>query len=259
MTWGCKAFKEKILTKLNQMSLDLAREGSRNNVQLIEVIRDLGDQVDPSVPCSLRSWEFWRKAYLELRNANSDENEARKLRALVEYLNEVNAFDIKWISVVNLVSLITLTTTVLLTGPSIPSYLGLVALLMSKIYPLETLIFSSTIIPTSILIHNIEMYPLASIIALLNAFSIFGVFGEKPKYREVKTTQKLEIKVSEDEILTMLKQVYGKEAKDILDFLVTQLIVEGYTKDEALSEIWRRLTGEETSRGHESSTEVSHA
>ena len=245
MKMGCKSYKEKMLIKLNELSLNLAKRGEPDDIQLIEVIREIGDLVDPSIPCSFTSWNLWRKAYSILSGMNGKWEELRELKALLEYLRELNRFDLEWISMINLTSLATLIFTALLTGPSIPSYLSLLALLTSKSFPLETSIFSSIAIPFTILIQYSNLYPLAFTIGFFNAFSIFAPFKKKPRYEVMeKRRVRPEIKVSEEEVLRMLAEIYGKDAKEILDFLIAQLVIEGYTREEALSEIWARLTGQ---------------
>ncbi len=244
MRWGCKIYKEKILEKLNELSLSLARRDERENVQLIEVIRDIGNAIDPSMPCAINTWESWKRAYTELSSLRGEEGELRKLKALLNYVTALNKVDAEWFSSINLTSLVTFFFVALLTGPSVPTYLSVVALLMGRTYPAEACLFSSMAIPFAMLLYYANLYPLAFTIGFFNFLALFSTWKKKPKY-EVPKERVVEVKVSEDEVLKLLKEVYGREAEEIFEFLVTQLTVEGYSREEALAEIWRRLTGSE--------------
>ncbi len=73
------------------------------------------------------------------------------------------------------------------------------------------------------------------------AMALIGLY-EKPL--DVKLEEpKLEPEVSEEEVRELFRKLYGREGDEIFEFELKQLIINGYTKKEALIELWKRLTG----------------
>ena len=77
------------------------------------------------------------------------------------------------------------------------------------------------------------------------ALSLIGLY-EKPLNVKLEEP-KPEPEISEEEIRNLFRKLYGKEGDEIFEFELHHLIINGYTRKEALVELWKRVTGNDLS------------
>jgi len=211
-------------------------EVNPDTVVLMDLLTSISNQLKP-LNCTLRTGELWKKALQLLEKAKNTNDIVmmkkylEKVREVVEKLIEEES---RWGS--RVVSLLVLVAALsLMVRPlSLVSYVPWASLLLYQLSPSLSLL--------SLFLGGLLAFYASPLLgAFYVAASVIG--GIEPPIRVDTEVSEAMPKVSKDEVMRLFVEYYGeKEGEELFRFELYQLVLSGKTEEEALAELWKRLT-----------------
>jgi hypothetical protein len=225
---------EKVILKYSKM------EPTPATISIIERLTELGNLFAPRIPCSPLSSNIWKVLTMKVEDLERLDLSYSRVLAdkLLKGVNDVQRAEWEWqqrvIAMLGGLSVLTL----VIHGPSVPFYLTLMSSIISLSRPLEGGVFSAI----AAIVLGLR-YPLwGALAAFVSAGATFS-FAPPVLNLEVEERERIP-SPREEEVLNLFEKVYGRDGGELFRFELHQLMIYGMTKEEALREIWRRLTGE---------------
>ena len=193
--------------------------------------------------CTIQSRGFWKKALEFLKKAeyylDKDKSLTKKyLESLSKAIETVVKYEIWWRNKAVTVLVLSALVAPIIPTISLATYVPLIAISISLI--------DVALGVLALLGGGVGVLFRRPIIGgIYLALSLIGLY-EKPLNVELKEP-KPEPEISEEEVRNLFRKLYGKEGDEIFEFELYHLIVNGYTRKEALIELWKRLTGNDLS------------
>ncbi len=243
---GCRE-KANFLNELKRVSETVAKfEKDPDNTTLMEIISSLINTIIIN-DCTLQTRGFWKKASNFLKKAeyylDKDKTLAKKyLQVLLETTQKVVKYEVWWRNKAVTVLVLSALIAPIIPKITLATYIPLIAIAISLVdigLGILTLLGGGiAVLLTRPIIGGIYV-----------ALSIAGLY-EKPL--DVKLEEpKPEPEVREEEVRELFRKLYGKKGDEIFEFELYHLIINGYTRKEALVELWKRLTGNNLSSSTE--------
>ncbi|UXD22881.1 hypothetical protein IPA_09190 [Ignicoccus pacificus DSM 13166] len=233
-----RAFLDSLAKALTEIS---KKDANPATITLVESLSSLADNFRPRIACSPLSPKLWDTLNNYLSELLS--SDLPKAKRMVENLRDsvlsLQMAELSWqqrtITILGALAALTF----LVTGPSLPFYGLLGSSMIAIARPIEGGILS--------VFWALFLSVTQPILGALVAFAaMMTTFSFVPPSLNLEVP-KVEVEApSEEEVLKLFEEVYGRKGRDLFYFELKQLMIYGMTKEEALSELWKRLVGETT-------------
>jgi len=211
-------------------------EVNPDTIILMDLLTSISNQLKP-INCTLRTGELWKNALQLLEKAKNTNDIVmmkkylEKVKEVVEKLVEEES---RWGS--RVVSLLVLVAALsLMVKPlSLVSYVPWASLLLYQLSPTLSLL--------ALFVGGLVAFYASPLLgALYVAASVVG--GIEPPIRVDTEVGEVAFKVNMDELKRLFVEYYGeREGEELFRFELYQLVLSGKTEEEALAELWKRLT-----------------
>jgi len=211
-------------------------------IDTVDKLIEISHIIDTSTPCAPQSRSYWKQIETLLYKVSKNNIPySRNLSSLLlEVIPKIQESEKTWYNSLKVSLALSTFLSFFGYGPFPISYLYLISWLISFPYPLWggiLALLSSVLLASSYL-------PLGLVLGLLILTSIVAY---TPPSITLSVSEKEVIRVSsEEEIVKLFKEIYGREGEKLFKFELWQLMSAGYSKEEALKELWVRLTGEKS-------------
>ncbi len=220
----------------NVMERRAKAEVNPDNTIIMELIAQIAQLIKPS-SCTIRTASLWPKVTALLERGMKTEDPALMKAYLEKVLEDVKKLvtrEENWSARV-LSVLVLLSALALLIRPlNAFNYIPWFSLILYALSPVAAL--------AALFVGGLFTIPFNPLLGALYSFASV-VVGFEPSL-EVDT--KVEVKmprVSREEVERLFIEYYGeREGKELFKFELYQLIISGKTEEEALAELWERLT-----------------
>ena len=222
-------------------------EVNEDSIVIMEVLVDLSRRLE-LVNCTPRTSRLWN-SLLELLKKAEETNDYVLKKAYLEKLRDVVPQVIRdersWLAKGNAILLTTAIISLISGKLTLFNYLPWGALLLYQAFPSLALaaLFLGGLMGFYSNPFLSALYLLASITSIVERGGPVDLEVKVPKAR-----------VSREEVEELFKKFYGeKTGRELFLFELYQLVISGKTVEEALGELWERLTGTQISSGEGSS------